>query len=221
MKERPILFSGPMVRAILDGRKTQTRRVLSIDHCQLAIGTHFNRDAESIGEWKLNPKCDTPEGHRHHGYLRAFPGVRVASARCPYGVPGDRLWVREGLKWGDETWQYAADGSDVMYSVATETAAKVWSFHKEGTTCPSIHMPRWASRLTLEVVSVRVERLNEISIDDAMAEGCPDDCGGHADCGDWFESLWDSINAAKHPWSSNPWVWVVEFKKLDGAGGAA
>lgn len=185
MTERPILFSGPMVRAIIDGRKTQTRRV---------VKTQPQVTTSNDASWR-DPKGDMWRN-----------ASQFARDCCPYGVPGDRLWVREAI-WTDGASDplscYAAD-FDTRPSYAVRKI-------------PSIHMRRDDSRITLEIVSVRVERLNEINLHDAFAEGCPADCGGHADSGDWFEWLWNSINADKHPWDSNPWVWVVEFKKLDSA----
>lgn len=170
MNERPIIFSGPMVRAILDGRKTQTRRVVKLN----ASG----RAQRKGRNWHLaDPEC---------------------VLACPYGVPGDRLWVRE-------TWQ---DGNGGIYYATDGNTAAPWK--------PSIYMPRWASRITLEVVSVRVERLNEIGEEDAIAEGSQ--CAGvpaSLTNRGAFAKLWDSINAKTHPWASNPWVWVVEFKRLE------
>jgi hypothetical protein len=223
--ERPILFSGPMVRAILDGRKTQTRRA-------------FNDKAK----WHFL------EGH---GDLSI----------CPYGVPGDRLWVRE--TWMDlrgtgiepytaapTHYAYAADSPPGSYS---DQCRKDFGLKWR----PSIHMPRVASRLTLEVVNVRVERLQEISEEDAKAEGCEARPSGtwwqgykefagdlihqqwkgdappewmiehkrmkptpHLDrsAKDAFETLWNAINSERAPWASNPWVWVVEFAPRKGEG---
>ncbi len=207
MKERPILFAGQMVRAILEGWKTQTRRVVK-----------YTPVCGEPSEWCAAAQAQEPGWLHIVGDYRRF---------CPYGIPGDRLWVRE-------TW---AEGGRSMQLPCGEF---IWSSHRKARyaatddsirdgdpSCswrvrPSIHMPRWASRLTLEVVSVRVERLNGISRGDAMSEGCPfPNMAKGPDPRDWFRELWDSINAAKHPWSSNPWVWVVEFKRIDAAGGAA
>lgn len=184
MSERPILFSGPMVRAILEGRKTQTRRVVK----GIAL------------DW-LRPDGFTPE-------FTASP----ENSLCPYGNPGDTLWVRE--TWGpfEGGFIYRADeGPNVKPD--------------DGRWHPSIHMPRDASRLSLLIKSVRVERLQEISEADAFAEGV----GHYVDSGaageatpdgartarEWFAQLWDTINAKSHPWASNPWVWVVEFEKIN------
>lgn len=198
MKERPILFSGPMVRAILEGRKTQTRRIVKPQPDD--NGLWFMRNApldwrEDIhGDW--NPwKGETPNGDTWNGSVKCWPG--------------DRLWVRETFgkihyEGVDEhpTYFYRADETD-----AEADALIKWR--------PSIHMPRAASRITLEVVSVRVERLQDIREDDARAEGV-----GEGPQEGWvtgpvvaFADLWDSING-QDAWLANPWVWVVEFKRV-------
>ena len=186
MAERPILFSGPMIRAILAGTKTQTRRVWK--------------------EARLAPR-DLAIGDR--------------SIACPYGEAGDRLWVRETwatVKWFDDTnaascWKN--ERPPALY-FAADTGAYLTSEHR-GRWRPSIHMPRWASRLTLEVVSVRVERVQDISEADALAEGI-DWAGCNHAYGQTisaFAGLWDSINDARgYGWKVNPWVWVVEFKRV-------
>lgn len=167
MKERPILFNGPMVRAILCGRKTQTRRV-----------------------------CKSP----------IWTDVAVVQ-KCPYGQPGDRLWVREKhapmLGGG---WVYAADYS----------AERLKQKDGRGFWKPSIFMKREASRITLEIVSVRLERLRDISGIDAWREGCMYHPKAYPTIDDviaWYRELWESINGAGS-WDANPWVWVVEFNKL-------
>ena len=196
MKERPILFSGPMVRAILEGRKTQTRRVVKPQPAHIAgIGTVLNIDT-------------------------------ITGKACPYGKPGDRLWVRE-------TWDgVRLDGGGALVSYRADGDKPVTD---DGRWHPSIHMPRWASRITLEVVSVRVERLNECSIQDALAEGVLTDDEWPTDPRDGYRSLWESINGpsirkrlrdgtvqmhspkrhvADYSWDANPWVWVVEFRRV-------
>jgi len=177
MKERPILFSGPMVRAILDGRKTMTRRVV---------------------KWKYGengtPACPIESVDRFadivQGLAENLSGdpVPFCEAKCPFGVPGDRLWVRE-------TWQDigAADRPEYVYAADGE-----WS----GKWRPSIHMPRWASRITLEVVSVRVDRLEDISEEDAKAEG-------YASADEFLGAPW-AVSVGP-----NPWVWVVEFRRMN------
>lgn len=202
MQERPILFSGEMVRAILDGRKTQTRRVI-----KLKTGDTFDEHAlkGAIQEWR--PMYDE--------VARKVVGKTAALIRCPYGQPGDRLWVREtfadeGCRQDRDDCYYRADGESDLQG---------------GGWTPSIHMPRWASRITLEIVSVRVERLREISEADAKAEGCWYGKGGgevdHAVLPEnHFPTLWESINGPGS-WGANPWVWVVEFKRVEPGRAAA
>ena len=191
MRERPILFSGPMVRALLAGTKTQTRRIAKpVKHPDL--GNLYDAGALVL------------EREPQHVIDRA----------CPYGRPGDRLWVRETWAFGihalaakrdeDGPFVYAADGTT------------------HGRLCerwrPSIHMPRHACRLVLEIVGVRVERLQAISEADSCAEGIPSKGlqfydGRPATPKDAFESLWNEINGPA-AWAANPWVWVVEFRPL-------
>lgn len=216
-KERPILFSGPMVRAILDGRKTMTRRVAK-------------RTASGL--------VKEPNGHR-----RWHPADPDAVAACPYGSPGDRLWVREtwgsadGMYHGHENdvprvIAYRADKSAIDQGLSRQVPIPAWDLAQWnwGTIKwrPSIHMPRWASRITLEVTDVRLERLQDISEEDAKAEGVATRCLAEPDespeCSvgfrnpdgfalDNFRSLWDAINGAES-WDANPWVWVVSFRRL-------
>lgn len=187
MAERPILFSGEMVRAILEGRKTQTRRV--VKGCALEmLGNGF-----------------TPE------YV-ADPGN---SAWCPYGKVGDRLWVRETLRRdaNANVWYYAAGKPEVWVVVAPEhhSDSLVWAHHKEGDVCVSIHMPRWASRINLEITKVIIERVQDISTADAIAEGCQG--AGEILPVDEYSDLWNAINSKRgFGWDANPWVWVIEFK---------
>lgn len=192
MRERPILFSAPMVRAILEGRKTQTRRVVK---------------PQPAGAW-------------------AAPGRRA----CPYGQAGDRLWVRETWGTHDQGFDTAEESTVVVYRADVDRPEpKRWR--------PSIHMPRVASRITLEVTGVRVERLHQLSEADALAEGIhridigsgyeprysaaprswADAVEGDPDvqltASAAFRELWESINGLRS-WLANPWVWVVEFKRL-------
>jgi len=206
MKERPILFNSEMVRAILEGRKTQTRRVVKP---QPGDFQRVVRSRDSLSGW---------------GYARMISGVQ--NITCPYGQPGDRLWVREGFRLisqlGPETWdtflhpQYKSDMKiGHICSIMRE-------FYKPGWK-PSIHMPRWASRITLEITDVRVERVQDITDEDIMAEGfgynqLRDD--GRMKNGfpiiDGFADLWDSINAKRgYSWDLNPWVWAISFKVKD------
>ena len=190
MTERPILFSAPMVRALLAGTKTQTRRVAKHPLAQnlsyiVDIGKGWFGDEE--GEVQI---------------------------RCPYGQPGDRLWVRE--TWAAPHSEDArppraiqCDQMRIHYAASEDRGGLLWR-HR-------IHMPRWASRITLEVTGVRVERLQDISEADAMAEGVhysllekiqagQDRWARHA-----YKKLWESIHGPGS-WDLNPWVWVVEFK---------
>lgn len=209
-KERPILFSGAMVRAILDGRKTQTRRVL-----------------------KVQPPADTfrmdtyhhPDGqHYFWAWKEAFSGCELHTGWepicCPYGQPGDRLWVREAFMHepADYCWEASV-------SIPVRPATTIYRADSdpcgEAKGCgwkPSIHMPRSLSRITLEITGVRVERLNDCSEEDARAEGVgPLRSDGRmqngAPASDGYADLWERINGAGS-WAANPWVWVVEFKRL-------
>lgn len=200
MKERPIIFSGPMVRAILEGRKTQTRRI--VKGCIAA----FLEDG-----WSADQRMyETKEGD-----------IVPAKNLCPYGQPGDRLWVRE--TWAEfsgiepkVTYVYRADG---LY----DTPAK--EHLCDNRWRPSIHMPRAASRILLEITDVRVERLREITEDDAMSEGVLrkspvywqsylGDNRNTLSSRDSFWTLWSSIHGPES-WSENPWVWVITFKRIE------
>lgn len=185
MKERPILFSAPMVRAILEGRKTQTRRVV--------------KELPLLGvpsAWCAAAKAQDPGWVHIVGDYRRF---------CPYGAPGDRLWVRE--TWCD-TFAEDDDSRGGYCYAATNKGPEPLRWR------PSIYMPRRASRLTLEIEAVRVERLQEINADDAEKEGCG--CGVNDETGGpvaRFKTLWESINGPGS-WNANHWVWVIQFKKI-------
>ncbi len=208
---RPILFSAPMVRAILEGRKTQTRRVVKLTAC----------------------------GHvkEPHGHRRWHPADPDAVLGCPYGRSGDRLWVREiwrvGKRW-DETQprNLPPRRMTVMFGAGgsiSNQAPGQWepddSYPRElpewaGKLRPSIHMPRWASRITLELSEVRIERLQEITEADARAEGVEfgrvtNELTGEIDRDaiEAFEDLWCRIHSLAS-WDANPWVWVLKFKRL-------
>ena len=224
MKERPILFSAPMVRALLDGTKTQTRRVVkpSPERDQLlqmvvgSSGFHYVMDQTPI----------------------TYPETRRIRWDCPYGQPGDRLWVRETFyAWGRwETRFSAKKGRDEWHFVdMTLESGKAYVYpatesqpqpiggrrHMGGVSPawwkrPAIHMPRAASRITLEINGVRVERLQDIGEADAQAEGCGisvDYSIGRTYAAEYKE-LWKSINGPGS-WEANPWVWVVEFKRVE------
>ncbi|MGN8346315.1 hypothetical protein ACLEJQ_22200 [Pseudomonas sp. SMV71] len=232
VKERPILFSAPMVRAILDGRKTVTRRTVKIQP----------RSKADIGSYGLGQP-----------FIRN-PDVTKPNPECPYGRPGDRLWVRETCFIND----YRQAGVPVEERADVDLVYRAdplpdWEGEESLITWrPSIHMPRWASRILLEITDVRVERLQDISDEQAQAEGCfftdyGKQCfhGGHGwkDVGEcpaqaghqqregwmWdkttsheqclgsarhaFGNLWNKVNGPD-AWDVNPWVWVVEFKRV-------
>lgn len=211
-KERPILFSAPMVRALLSGAKTQTRRLVK----------HPN--VVDVDAW-----ADAGGGLWEMGVHEAGSTAGMGKLRCPYGAPGDRLWVRETwtevvplsggrLQPGDHP-ASRSDGSPTqIWYRADGGISPVDRLFDDGPRWkPSIHMPRWASRIDLEVTAVRVERLQDISPEDAMAEGVRCDCmhpvpmcKGNIDA---FRDLWESINGAES-WASNPWVWVISFTKV-------
>jgi hypothetical protein len=228
MKERPILFSGPMVRAILDGRKTMTRRVVKPmpgKQSEWLTQQLINKvpHGEIIGGgWQMHhPKADQ-RMKTVVGVIDIAHDSPLGWIRCPYGEVGDRLYVREA-HWrfkGEWTPKLERDGADTWPTVNAEYLA--YALDEEGDDqlanlgwkkCPSIHMPRRASRITLEITGVRVERLKDISEADTHAEGVPNSSYA-INVIQSFAFLWDKINGKKHPWASNPWVWVVEFKKI-------
>ncbi|NHZ94590.1 hypothetical protein [Massilia sp. CCM 8734] len=208
MKERPILMNAPMVRALLDGSKTQTRRIMKP---QLVYG-------DVCG---LFPSWYLPNKARTGGTL--YPnGKDTILAMCPYGDPGDQLWVREtfqplfadGREHGADApdWE-TGEGYTVTYP-ATDAVVE-WIDGDDNITSgckPSIHMPRWASRIQLEIVSVRVERLNDCSEADAKEEGINPATCVH-EYYDGYAKLWNEINGAGS-WESNPWVWVIELQRI-------
>jgi hypothetical protein len=210
-KERPILFSGPMICAILDGQKTQTRRIIK---------------RQGDMEFDIN---DPTYGPYWLSYATEADG-EDAKVRCPYGKPGELLWVRETHRYWFPDWidppvypcrcRYKADNSLVELAVDWEEGCQFSNPDDVGLDAeptkwrPSIFMPRWASRITLEITAVRVERLQSISDADALAEGCTADDMRHGDClAGVYARLWQSINGPGS-WNANPWVWVVEFRRV-------
>lgn len=198
MKERGMIFNSEMVRAILDGRKTQTRRPVN-PQPELTAGSGFSWKGRVYGSGSSDRETNKNFAH----------------VACPFGKPGDRIWVRETFcavpdhdePAGCSALLYAADGNGPY-----------------GKWTPSIHMPRWTSRITLEITGVRVERLNSISQEDAQAEGMeltgwrptysdPDSGGEVWTPYDNFAQLWESIYG-EESWKANPWVWVIEFKRI-------
>jgi hypothetical protein len=230
-REHPILFSGPMVRAILDGRKTQTRRVVKPQPAP-------NSPHDGGTTWVYRPEDGL---HIPCGTVGHLTVAEKTGLRCPYGQPWDRLWVRE--TWSPDhrdvypcyDFVYRADGTvsdrDCTEHIqgCTEKTRGAGVRHFECLACtsfrwrPSIHMPRKACRLRLEVVSVRIERLQVITEDDALAEGAlaerqRAEAEGRTTTADIpsalraFKRLWESINGTES-WAANPWVWVVEFRR--------
>lgn len=220
MKELPILFSGPMVRALLDGSKTQTRRIVNPQPI-------YGDVAGTFASWMFKKR--RAPGH----WL--YPNARsIVLSECPYGERGDRLWVRETHEVNrvgyEESWsggrahhagvKYQADDGRAEFHIDEALYQKLDATESRGWT-PSIHMPRWASRITLEITGVRAERLQDISATDAEAEGVEflrhvPDADETLTPQQLFMCLWDSINEARGcGWNANPWVWVVEFKRVE------
>lgn len=195
-RERPILFSGPMVRALLDGRKTQTRQIVKPQPCARLCGDDFPTRlsgpfiAEELWGQFLWPTAD--------GEFCGF---------SPYGVPGGRLWVKETLRRSPDLWTYAADGAEVGWPARQALAGKT----RDVVT--AIHCSRLASRITLCITDVRVERLQDISEADAEAEGAEYGYGHGAKISQrrMYELLWNHINGPSS-WDANPWVWVASFQ---------
>lgn len=272
IKERPILFSSPMVKAILEGKKTQTRRVIQIPKWMLpykpdlenayrdghvfATGDYLKVPLTS-GDWAgTTQRVFCPYGYPYdptmlieRGSTKISDGLEQLDMQPMKPEDADRLWVRESW-WRDQSgglWMYKADDGDWPPS------------NCGGKAMPSIFMPRWASRITLEIIGVRVERVQDISEADAIAEGSwadkvetwwqgyrrweikgmGEDLMHQQTTGDnppdWmiephklldrpdlrtsakrrYGIVWDHLNGKKYPWSSNPWVWVIEFKKVE------
>lgn len=204
---KPIIFSAPMVRAILDGSKKQTRRVVKPQPTPIPPDVWKDRNGGSDHWWPSNK-------------AECMVEIRDMGGLCPYGVPGDLLYVKEQFShWADAPTKAALRATDAcLYRADYRDDASVLDIGG----CkwrPSIHMPRWASRITLRVVSVRVERLGEISESDMLAEGSPftgsETSSAFGVDQRWFPALWDSRNK-KHPWSSNPHVWVLDFERVEG-----
>ncbi|HCL6947623.1 TPA: hypothetical protein N2R56_002725 [Enterobacter cloacae] len=221
-----MIFNGEMVRAILDGRKTQTRRIMKIQPSDGFHPTHNGYDLDLNAHWY------TPGVVDKNGYLQPAKKDVFCVAdenegyTCPFGAVGDRIWVRE-------TWAEAGAGAPDLKLYRANYPEHVPTHYEnvppadEIRWTPSIHMPRRACRLTLEITGVRVERLNGISETDAEAEGidmealfdaqdCYDCIADHNMTGrptatGAFKYLWESIYG-EESWKSNPWVWVIEFK---------
>lgn len=215
VRERPILFNGEMVQAILEGRKTQTRRVVKPQPEQM-------RDDVAYG-WEWRKSQETWFAGATEKQMRADYGLRKY---CPYGKPGDELWVRE--TWCqrplteapmNEIW-YKQENQR-LFEISKENSGN-WAYMYKWR--PSIHMPRWASRIQLRITDVRVERVQSMAVGDLICEGFPvpekpgasniDELFEWDEAFDWFQSLWDSINVKRgYGWDTNPWVWVIEFER--------
>ena len=203
--ERAINFNAAMVNAILQGRKTQTRRIMNPQPLMRKI-------QGSYGSFRLSVKKRNGKG-----YWPLSNAKDLIANECPYGQPGDRLWVRESFQFLAEydfcPPSHAPINSDMLY--VADRPDSLW----DAKVRPPQFMPRWASRITLEIENVRVERLLDISEADAIAEGRDACINTHLvdfDVIDWkiaFENLWIDIYGTES-WHSNPWVWVIEFKKL-------
>ncbi len=225
MKEHPIIFGGPMIKTILEGSKTMTRRPIKL------------KDIDENCKWchgKGYEYIDCQNELSGYDYRRP---CRCMMPRCPYGIPGDRLWVRESF-WIAEMEGQGIGNQFLVYDEEMDKEphpSKLRpTFDMKWGHNPSIHMPRWASRITLEVTEVRVKKLQQITEEDAKSEGVeimqrPPSVGGGTQylapaCGDrpsyWeysastaFMYLWETIYG-KDAWDNNPWVWVISFKKL-------
>lgn len=226
MKEHPILFSGPMVKAILEGRETQTRRIVDWKRLHKQAGLTFPTKCRLAWFTILN------------GWGIDAGDSVMRAVDCPYGQPGSRLWLKETWQYADWTddgypfIRYAANNetkliesgipdaweqkledawcrlsTDANYAIDQKAADRVWR--------PSIFMPRWASRITLKVTAVRVERLQNISENDALAEGVESWKRGetYEAAKSKYAALWESINGPGS-WAKNPWVWALSFKRI-------
>lgn len=237
--EHPILFSGPMVRAILAGKKTQTRRIIRIPEVvraepEDASASGGNESAYLNGLTEVGQR---EEDGVWRAFLTEYPEEGSVDVRCPYGKPGDRLWLRE-------TWAAGACSEGLAPSCLSpsfyrgprsdnggawfqaDAAEPAHPVTPRGKWRPAIHMPRWLSRITLEVIEVRAARVQDISEDDARAEGAEkgnDHRVYPSKQAAWvttyrrgFEVLWDSINGDRDraDWAANPWVWAVSFRVL-------
>lgn len=207
MTDRPILFSGQMVRAILSGAKTETRRVVKPGAGQGKWLTPRLLDQVKRGEmveggWQMyHPLAGTI-----HAGMIISENSPLGWIRLRYGVPGDRLWVRETWK----AWATVGAGTEVRVQYRADNATRdlhmdEWDAPRADRWARSIFMPRWASRLALAVESVRVERLHDIDDAGARAEGVADR--------EAYRALWSDINGAES-WDANPWVWVVGFSRV-------
>ncbi|EDX0900972.1 hypothetical protein AB5G42_005076 [Salmonella enterica subsp. enterica serovar Teko] len=224
MKERGMIFNAEMVQAILDGRKTQTRRVLAT----------YQDAVKFCPEWDVNGKqIFIVLGEKDHTGMNPV----ITAIPCPFGQPGDRIWVRETFRVHSR----ATDVATLVYRASVRNSWTEQTHRVPVAVCnkpatpekwtPSIHMPRWASRITLEITDVRVERLHSISERDALREGLFQLPASGRYClqpgmqyfgmashsaKEVYSWLWASIYG-EESWAANPWVWVIEFKRVEGA----
>lgn len=214
MNGRGMIFNSEMVRAILEGRKTQTRRIMKVQPGTPEFGLRRIIESSKANEngmyfWSQDDAC----------------GIKARSKPFlfPYGEVGDHIWVRETFRVHSR----ATDVATLVYRASVRNSWTEQTHRVPVAVCnkpatpekwtPSIHMPRWASRITLEITDVRVERLNSISDSDASKEGCCIADMESGDClSDVFTRLWTSIYG-DDSWQANPWVWVIEFKRVEGA----
>ena len=256
MKERGMIFNGEMVRALLDGRKTQTRRIMKVQPSEGFTPMNMALETDYKARW-YTPGIVDKDGYLQPASKEVF-GVSNENEgySCPFGAVGDRIYVRETwailgnedgccIDWEEKLCKADERSAARIYRASCEQKPGnygLWSIpddadwkphtkdHQyEGAWRPSIHMPRWASRITLEITDVRAERLNSISEEDATAEGVPPagsllpdypgtfltPNGDFATAKVAFQRLWESIYGAEN-WQANPWVWVIEFKRVQG-----
>lgn len=234
MKEKGILFSAPMVRALLAGTKLQTRRAMkpqpSDSWSPFSLGeVHKMRDGEFVLDRNGGPIV-IGYGPSNEDGDEAYP--------CPYGQPCDRLWVRETFAIVPRTAYARSIGvqqvirKDDPYNHDAAVFRADWDLSPPGRWRPSIHMPRWASRITLEITDIRVERLQDISEEDAFSEGVTELPLQKGESGAWwtadvsagkklhaqslvkaYKALWESING-EGSWDKNPWVWCITFRRM-------
>jgi hypothetical protein len=213
VKKRPIIMSGESVKAILAGQKTQTRRVVKSPSGCKNLLLDFNRARVDEGGFftaRGEQYLHVPFCHKEEGWAKEPQDDREMRVFCSYGRVGDRLWVRE--TFNDDAWDYG----HIEYKADYDEGDLI-AFEEMGLKWKSpIFMPRWASRITLEITGIRVERLQEIKTEDIIAEGVSSTLRGYdaeCDLSDKFIFLWDRLNAKRgYPWLSNPLVWVIEFK---------
>ena len=228
MKERPIIFNAEMVRAILDGRKTQTRRF--VPEWQLPSETKQDAGDYPENRWMAVAQRDRRWGFGVFGATEESCAAQLTESLCPFGSRDDRLWVRECHAFVPEPAYRRSTGIVQIVNPDDDYQASVYreNFDRSDGGIkwrPSIHMPRWASRIQLEITNARVERLNVISEEDARAEGVAWSDGAPNEVGlptqlvveakDEFARLWQSIYG-EESWNNNPWVWVIEFNRVEG-----